>query len=266
MLKHPEHFDDRVGDTIIVIGQSAGNLITVNLFMINKQNNLGIYLKPGQRVPESLLDQLKQINQQYTNTKKFFQYEKQIRALFQLDPPRKKTKTTFFYLAGFIEGEASLNLGAKKNQTSRFQVFFDPEFNITQHINGIQNLCLALDVFQTGRIRFKSGSLATFVYTIDNRQALKEKVVPFYETYVKPYGSKNKIDRVKQFKRVLTLFEEKAHLNYDQMINEFIPLWASLKMQHNSNQTFKNETEAKLFIQKAHLQAKLKSSETITSS
>lgn len=232
---------------------------------MNQKHNLGIYLKPGQHVSKYFLNRLKHINQQYTKTKKFSQYEKQIQTLFQLEPQIKKTKTIFFYLAGFIEGEGSINLGAKKNQTSRFKVFFDPEFNLTQHINGIQNLYLALNVFKTGRIRFKTGSKATFVYTIDNRQALKEKVIPFYETYVK-YGSKFKTFRVKQFKRVLQLFDEKAHLNYDRMIHEMIPLWDDLRMQNNSNQTFKDQLEAKLFIQQANAQTKLKSSETITSS
>ena len=235
--------------------------------MIQKKNNFDFYLKSGQPISKIFLDQLAQINHQYTKKKNFSQYEKQILNLFQLKPYNKKTKSMFFYLAGFLEGEASLNLGAKKNKTSTFKVFFDPEFNITQHANGIQNLYLALHVFQTGRIRYKSGSLATFVYTIDNRQALKEKVVPFYETYV-TYGSKTKKNRVKLFKHVLLLFEEKAHLNYNRMVNEFIPLWAALRIQHNSNQTFKNEKEAKRFIQKAYEQQKfkLKSSETITSS
>lgn len=219
--------------------------------MNKKQNNFNVCLQPKQHVSEALLQKLKQINQQYTKTKKFSQYENQIQQLFQVKPVTKITKAALFYLAGFIEGEGSLNLGAKKNTTSMFKVFFDPEFNITQHINGIQSLYLALHVFQTGRIRFKSGSNATFVYTIDNRQALKEKIVPFYERYVNPFGSKAKTCRVKRFKRVLILFDEKAHLNYNRMINELIPLWASLRMQFNSNQTFKNEIEAKQFIQKA---------------
>ena len=225
--------------------------------MIQKKNDFEFYLQPGEAISKEFLDQLAKINQQYTKTKKFSQYEKQIRNLFKLKPYNKKTKAMLFYFAGFLEGEASLNLGAKKNPTSAFKVFFDPEFNITQHANGVQNLFLALYVFQTGRIRYKSGSLATFVYTIDNRQALKEKVVPFYESYV-TYGSKVKSNRVKLFKRVLLLFEEKAHLNYNRMVNEFIPLWAALRMQRNSNQTFKDETEAKQFIQKAYEQRNLK--------
>ena len=134
------------------------------------------------------------------------------------------------------------------------KVFFDPEFNITQHINGIQNLYLALCVFQTGRIRYKSSSNATFVYTIDNRKSLIEKVIPFYETYVKPYGCKVKVSRVKTFKQVLKLIDEKAHLNSDRLINEFLPLWDSLRMQFNSNQTFVDQRQAELFLKNANAQ------------
>lgn len=219
------------------------------------QTQRGLYLKPKENVSDRLLTQLKQINSSYTKIKNFSHYEKQIQNLFELEPINKITKGTLFYLAGFLEGEASLNLGAKKNQTSAFNVFFDPEFNITQHINGINNLYLAMQVFRTGRIRFKSGSLATFVYTIDNRQALKEKIIPFYEKYV-IYGSKVKRNRIKKFKQVLVLFEEKAHLNQKRMINEMIPLWSSLRMQANSNQTFKDENEAILFIKAASNKSK----------
>lgn len=223
---------------------------------MNQKQNLGIYLKPKEKVKQFFLNELKQINQKYTETKNFSQYKKNIKTLFQLESQIKKTKTTFYYLGGFIEGEGSLNLGVKKNKTSKFKLFFDPEFNITQHINGIQNLYLALCIFQTGRIRYKSSSDATFVYTIDNRKSLKEKVLPFYETYVKPCGCKVKVDRVRKFKQVLKLFDEKAHLNINRLIYELVPLWDSLRMQHNANQTFVNKQQAILFILKANAQSK----------
>lgn len=219
--------------------------------ILKKKSSFGIYLKPKEKVSGLFLNQLRKINAKYTKTKKFSEYEKAIQKLFELTRVSKKTREALFYLGGFLEGEASLNLGAKKNKTSKFKVFFDPEFNITQHINGISTLYLAMQVFQTGRIRFKSGSLATFVYTIDNRQALKEKIIPFYEKYVHPYGSNNKKNRVKQFKKVLILFEEKAHLDLNRMLNEMIPLWNSLRMQFNSNQSFKNQMEAEIYIKEA---------------
>ena len=53
---------------------------------------------------------------------------------------------------------------AKKLKTAKFGVIVDPEFSVTQHINGICHLYAALSIFKTGRIRHKGGSNATFVF------------------------------------------------------------------------------------------------------
>jgi LAGLIDADG endonuclease len=217
-----------------------------------KKANSFFHLKPGEGVSDIFLLALKKANLNYSKTKNFLNYMRDVETLFQLTPIIKKTVDCHFYLAGFLEGEGSLNIGAKKNNTSRFKVYLDPEFNITQHINGISNLYLAMSIFQTGRIRFKSGSLATFVYTIDNRLNLEEKVIPFYEKYVNRYGCQIKQYRVALFKKVLTLFKEKAHLNLDRMINEILPLWYELRMQiGQSNQTFTNLKDAQTYVKNA---------------
>jgi hypothetical protein len=218
-----------------------------------------IYLKPGQKVSETFLVQLNKINQDYSQTKKFLKYYGDIESLFKLSPVTKKTIQCHFFLAGFLEGEGCLNIGAKKNNTSRFKLYLDPEFNLTQHINGISNLYLAMCVFQTGRIRFKSGSLATFVYTIDNRLSLEQKVIPFYENYVILYGCAAKKKRLVLFKKLLQLFKEKAHFDLNKMVYEILPLWDQLRMQKSSNlcfckgksQTFKNLQEAQIYVKKS---------------
>lgn len=213
----------------------------------------GIFLKPGEKISEEILNNLKKINEKYTKEKNFPEYEKAIRLLFHLKPVQINTETRQF-LAGFCEGEASMNVGAKKNSTSRSKVYIDPEFNITQHVNGISSLYLAMCNFQTGRIRHKVGSNATLVYTIDNRQNLKEKVLPFYEKYIYPFGSPGKVRRGKIFQKLLFLFDEKAHLDLDRMIHEVLPLWDAMRIQvGQSNQTFGSLLEAQEYIKNAVL-------------
>ena len=213
----------------------------------------GIFLKPGEKISEEMLDKLKKINEKYTKTKNFPEYEHSIRLLFHLKPVQINTQTRQF-LAGFCEGEASLSVGAKKNSTSRCKVYIDPEFNITQHINGISSLYLAMCHFQTGRIRHKVGSNATFVYTIENRQNLKEKVLPFYEKYIHPFGSSVKVRRTKIFQKLLLLFDEKAHLDLERMIHEVLPLWDAMRIQvGQSNQIFGSLLEAQEYIKNAVL-------------
>lgn len=213
----------------------------------------GIILKPGEKISSEMVNNLKKINEKYTKTKNFPEYEHSIRLLFHLKPVQINTQTRQF-LAGFCEGEASMSAGAKKNSTSRCKVYIDPEFNITQHVNGISSLYLAMCHFQTGRIRHKVGSNATFVYTIDNRQNLKEKVLPFYEKYIHPFGSPVKVRRTKIFQKLLFLFEEKAHLDFERMIHEVLPLWDAMRIQvGQSNQTFASLSEAQEYVKKAVL-------------
>nr|AAL34330.1 putative protein [Ankistrodesmus stipitatus] len=211
----------------------------------------GIFLKPGEKISQEILEKLRKINKKYSETKNFPEYERSVRELFKLKPVQIKEKTMQF-LAGFCEGEASMSAGAKKNSTSHFKVYIDPEFNLTQHVNGISNLYLALVSFKTGRIRHKISSNATFVFTIDNRQNLKEKVLPFYEKYVHPFGSPVKVRRTEMLKKLLSLFDEKAHLNSDRMINEVLPLWDAMRIQvGQSNETFQSLGEAQDYIRNA---------------
>lgn len=244
MLGPPKGFFDRAGNTKKIIGQLAGNTTM-------KQNKT-LTLKPGKSISETVLIQLKKANLDYSDSKNFFKYTRDIQMIFCLLPVINPTLNCKFYVAGFLEGEGSLNVGIKKNTTSKFKLYLDPEFNLTQHVNGISNLYLAMMIFKTGRIRFKSGSLATFVYTIDNRLSLEQKVIPFYEHYVFLYGCEHKKQRVHLFKTLLSLFKQKKHLDLDQMLYTVLPLWSTLCVQINhSNQTFKHLKEAQTYVKKA---------------
>lgn len=144
-----------------------------------------------------------------------------------------------------------MNIGAKVNNTSKTGLYLDPEFSVTQHVNGISNLLLCLALFRTGRIRHKSGSNATMVFTIDNRKSLSEKVVPFYEDYTSKFKVATKERRLIIFKEALRLFDEKAHLDVDRMVNEVLPLWDVLRMQEGQkNQSFASLEAAQKYVRK----------------
>jgi hypothetical protein len=208
----------------------------------------GIYIKPRESIQKSFLNELVEINKSYHKKKNFPKYKNEIRQLFQLQEPTL-TNDTFLFLAGFIEGEGSINVGIQKNKNSKFKVYVDPQFSVTQHINGIVNLYLTMCYFKTGRIRYKSGSFATFVYEIDNRESLLNKVVPFYENYLKKFPSSVKERRVILLKMLLDSFNRKAHCNIDTMISIVLPLWDALRIQvGQKNQTFKDLEEAQHYV------------------
>lgn len=214
----------------------------------------GIVLEPGEKISQDFLRKLAEVNAHYTKKKDFVKYQQDLEKLFDLRSPKIDSRTKD-YLAGFIEGEGSLSVGAKKNQTGKFKVYIDPEFNVTQHINGIANLYLVLSYFKTGRLRHKTGSNATFVFTIDNRLTLEQKVVPFYENYLSSnFGTPVKKKRVWIFKTLLNLFNEKAHLDLERMLFEVLPLWNAMRIQiGQKNETFKNLEDAQNYVRRASL-------------
>ncbi len=211
-------------------------------------STLETYVDRNKKVQQSILVNLSKINKDYSAHKNFMRYKKEIQKCFVLYPVQIK-KNAQFYCAGFIAGEGSINVSIKKKIYGPFKLMVDPEFSITQHVNGILYLYYALCIFQTGRIRYKTGSNATFVYSIDNRRHLEEKIVPFYENFIKPYGSAFIKDRIQKFKKILLYLKKKAHLNEHQMLYEILPLWDQLRMQQGQiNQTFQNLEEAQHYV------------------
>ena len=205
-------------------------------------------LNPGEQLPKEKREELKRINKEYSDTRDFPRYLVALRDLFPTEEIPVTSESKLF-LAGFLEGEASLNISAKKHNNAKFGVLIDPEFSVTQHVNGFKALYLALNVFKTGRITHKSGSNATLVLTIDNRQSLEEKVIPFYEKYVVVYSSPEKQKRLVNFKAVLELFNNKAHTDLDQLVNKILPIWDQMRKQKGqSNETFSDLETAQKFV------------------
>jgi hypothetical protein len=206
------------------------------------------FFKPGDNISEDLLSSLNQINEQYTKDKDFKKYLKNIQDLFGIQAPKITTEGRFF-LGGFIEGEGSLNVSAKKHANAKFGILIDPEFSLTQHANHVGNLITAMEVFQTGRMKYKSGRNATLVVTIDNRKSLEEKVLPFYEKYITPCGSFFKTKRALIFKDLIQLFKDDCHKDLNCFVNRILPIWESLRMQKGqSNESFSSLKEAQEYV------------------
>lgn len=217
---------------------------------MNQNQNLYYYqVMPGEHLSDEIKAELKKINDRYSNTKNFQKYIEDIRTLFKL-PAVENTAVNKFFLGGFIEGEGSVNVSAKKHKNAKFGFMLDPEFSITQHINGVSNLYNALSVFKTGRIRFKEGSNSTMSFIIDNRESLLKKVIPFYEKYITPNGSFNKKNRLENFKQLLILFDENCHQNLDCFVNKMLPLWDHMRIQKDQVNTSFNNLEEAIFYAK----------------
>lgn len=214
---------------------------------INK-NIKAFRLQPSEVLSQEMKEKLRNVNDNYTKSRDFTKYLKDLGNLFGVEPVQV-TEDHKKFLGGFMEGEASTNVSAKKHTNAKFGLLLDPEFSITQHVNGFSTLYLALQVFKTGRIRHKHGSNATLVFVIDNRQSLEEKVVKFYKLYVEPYGSSAKTERLENFIKILDYFNQNGHQDLKTFRDKMLPIWDAMRMQRGqSNETFSTLAEAQKYV------------------
>lgn len=126
------------------------------------------------------------------------------------------TQELKWFLAGVIEGEGSVCASIKVHPTVRYGVFVDPEFFIYQHKAGVKLLRLAQEVFQTGKIVPKSGSENVLVYAITSRRSIYEKVLPYFEKYMRFSA---KWETFLRFREIVIKIEEKQlHSSREGMI------------------------------------------------
>lgn len=201
-----------------------------------------IFLVPGQKLPDEILEKLKQANEVKRKKNDYSNYLKTIADIFGLDPndfqPNAENNN---FLAGFLEGEGSINVSAKKHSGATFGLILDPEFSVTQQANGVSSLFYAMSLFRTGHLRLKSGSNSTLVYIVDNRKSIIEKVIPFYKEHIlkSPIASPIKKKRLIIFEKIFNLFEEEAHKDKKRFVYELLPLWSQMRMQiGQTNQSF----------------------------
>ena len=208
-----------------------------------KNNNVKIVCLPGEILPLQVVENLRNVNNIKKQKKKTFSwYKTEIANIFGITECNKKkyqsVKYKTFY-GGFIVGEGSINVSAKKSKNALFGILIDPEFSITQHVNGFGFLFAALSLFETGSIHYKSGSNATLVYRIDNRRSIQEKVIPFWDTYIVPYQSFEQNQRILFFKRICLFLEQKKHKELHFFTNQILPLWDKLRKQKGQiNESF----------------------------
>ncbi len=115
-----------------------------------------------------------------------------------------------WFLAGLIEGEGSLCISLKQHPSARFGYYIDPEFFIYQHKFARELLERAMTFFGTGSIVAKPGNEDVLVYKVTSRRSIIEKVIPFFEKYMR-YGSDIKRRNFLMFKEATVALESKAH-------------------------------------------------------
>ncbi len=88
-----------------------------------------------------------------------------------------------YYLAGFADAEGCFSISLKKEPSARFGWALDPVFQVTQHKSGKAVLEMFRSELGCGRIIQKPGQDDMFVFLVDNRRQISEKVIPFFRKY-----------------------------------------------------------------------------------
>ena len=230
---------NRVGEMQRMKWKSAGNKKQFYNSFMTQQFNVPYTLRPGEKFPDDVKKSLIRANQQYKKTRDFQKYTQTLQKILGLPDFVPLTDPEKSFFGGFLEGEGSVSVSAKKSETSRFGVYFDPEFSVTQHVNGSIHLYRCLCHFRTGLIRHKSKSNATLVYSIDSRESLKQKVIPFFKNYVLPGACVPKKIRFQCWCKLLDLFDQGAHQDMKRFLYEIGPIWDELRMQKGQvNESF----------------------------
>lgn len=123
-------------------------------------------------------------------------------------------------MGGFTEGEGSLTISIVKSDKTLFGILLQPEFNVTQHKNGINILNSFKMLFNgKGQIVKKSGSANVWVYSLKGISNIHEHIIPFYLQYIVNYTSKYNSSEFKKFVFILNRLQKKPKLVKTEFID-----------------------------------------------
>ena len=130
----------------------------------------------------------------------------------------EKLREKKLFLAGLIEGEGCLSASIKNQPGTRFGYAVDPEFFLYQHKQARELLDMAFEIFGTGRIAPKSGNEDVLVYSIASHRSIVEKVIPFFEEYIRPFGSALKWRNFEIFREIAFRISNGEHKSKEGMV------------------------------------------------
>src|SRR3989442_15374287 len=113
-----------------------------------------------------------------------------------------------WFLAGVIEGEGSVTVAIVRHPTHPLGFQARPEFFIYQRRLRRGLLEMAQEYFGAGSIRPKPGNEQVLVYSILSTQVIRERLVPFFEKYMRFSARRADVDK---FLAVVRLFGAGLH-------------------------------------------------------
>jgi len=123
---------------------------------------------------------------------------------------RLLTEAKNWFVAGLVEGEGSFCIGIKKHPTAPYGYFIDPTFFFYQHESRRAMVEMVKEVLgNAGKIKPKSGNEVVLVLQISSRRTIVEKLIPFFDKYLR--FSVRKLDYESFKKATFMLLKGKHH-------------------------------------------------------
>jgi hypothetical protein len=85
------------------------------------------------------------------------------------------------YIAGYVDGEGSFSVSVQRNRSCRIGFQLVPEFHVSQNGDRAQVLEVIRQRLGCGYIKPNSKRDRALVFVVRDRQALLERVIPFFE-------------------------------------------------------------------------------------
>jgi len=123
-----------------------------------------------------------------------------------------------FWLGGFVEG--SLTISIVKYDKAPHGILLQPEFNVAQHVNGLNIINSFKVLFNNkGQIHKKSGLLNVWVYSLKGINNLNDYIIPFFNKFIVIYSSKCKVKEFDKFLYILNKLKEKSKFEKEEFID-----------------------------------------------
>ena len=123
------------------------------------------------------------------------------------------------YIAGYVDGEGSFSVSVQRNASCRAGYQLVPEFHVSQNADRAQVLELIKARLGCGYIKPNSRKDQALVYVVRDRDALVERVIPFFER--NPLLSSKQAD-VETFACIVNAMARKEHLTtagFDRLLD-----------------------------------------------
>ncbi len=122
------------------------------------------------------------------------------------------------YISGYVDGEGSFSVSVQRNQTCRVGFQLVPEFHVSQNGERAQVLEIIRRRLDCGYIKPNSKRDRALVFVVRNREALLERVIPFFERCPLLSTKQEDFEKFSYIVREMALGHHRTHAGFVRLL------------------------------------------------